>query len=297
MLDYNRLPDEITEDSVVTLAVIDLASHLPAYKTRAIEYLHNILETDRPDIILIQGASINNASVISNLANDYYLHSSPNNTSLNYANVSCISREYSMITQSEIRITTHDGMDIIPDCLVDEFNVKGNIVRVYNYEAPRGEFFEIHRVYGAKLVARDAYEALRKAKNNNLIMFLGGDLHANFDCESVQLLEGKRICDKDNVFCSCFMDVWEQLCPNIHGTTERQTDVFNPDILLPRLVKPQRQTFFMVYGNRFGRIGTPLNIEINGNHTTTDGIPYSDDYGLTMNVWIPELNAKPVANN
>ncbi len=44
----------------------------------------------------------------------------------------------------------------------------------------------------------------------------------------------------------------------------------------------------MVYGDTFGRVGTPLTCEISGNSITRSGIPFSDDYGLEMQVWFPQ---------
>ena len=302
MIDLNRLPEAVEADDLVTIMLLDLAAELPAYDERAMEYLA-FVKDEAPEVVLLQGVRMDHPTVLSSLSARYDMHVSRNDTRFDYCNVTCVSKQMEVVDSDEIRMVgedvrtgqdgkeVHTQIELAPDCLVDTLYVHGRRVRVYNYEAIRGPFYEAHRVYCANLITRDAYMLRRKdPRYKTSIMYLGGDLHADDDFESVRLLGGKMT--RDGVYASAFTDVW----PVMHaldgdpGITERSVDVLDATVKIPQYVRPKRHTYFMVYGDVFGRAGSPLQIEINGNHTTEAGIPWSDDYGLTMTVWLPPLH-------
>jgi hypothetical protein len=280
------------------MVLIDLAPHLPEYMKRSIAYIHSVLtDTFRPKIILVQGVRMDSPSVLSEIAsNGYSLHYSPNDSRFDYCNVTAIRKTLDIREQTELRMmTTTNGrmVELAPDCLVDSYYDHGRMVRIYNFESIRGLFFEMHRVTLVDIITKDAY--IHKLKDPDYashgkdhgFMYMGADLHADADHESVQLLTGGLI--RQGLCPSGWSDVWAVLHANDHvdGSTERQTAVFDDSIEIPQLVRPRRHTYFFAYGDVFGRAGTPVSIELNGNTTTSDGIPYSDDYGLTTDVWIP----------
>lgn len=305
-LDVNRLNPEIDPDDLITIALIDLGPALPYYEKRATEYLAYIKDQrPTPDVILLQGVRMDGPTILNSISGRYHLHFSQNDSKFDYCNVTAIANDYvdNIRSSSEIRIigkrnkTNQDGskttvdIELAPDCLTDSLYIRGHMVRFYNYEALRGLFYEPQRVYSANLLTRDAYKLKTMDPDyKNAFMYLGGDLHADPDFESVRLLNGKMT--RDGVFPSAFNDVWEVMHDHdgIDGTTERQVDVFDKTVKIPQLVRPRRHTYFLAYGDVFGKAGTPVNIEINGNHTTDEGIPFSDDYGLTMTIWVPALN-------
>lgn len=288
----------IDPEDIVRFVIADFAPNLPAYNDRLMEYAAQLQRGPvKPDVMLIQGVKENAVSVVSTMFSHCSWHVSPNRTYHGYLNMTGVSRDFTLLDRSEIRMAgDHNPLDDIespndvlfcPDCLVDTFEVNGNKVRVYNYEAMRGPLFEVQRVYCASLITRDAYRYLQSRNGAEVLMYLGGDLHADADFESVRLLTGKMT--RKGVYPSAFTDVWPVMHKNSNdkGYTERETDVFDSTVKLPKLIQPHRHTYFMVYGDAFGRIGTPLAIEINGNNVTDSMIPLSDDYGLTMDVWIP----------
>ena len=302
MIDVNRLPDAVDADDLLTMMVVDLAALLPAYDERAMGYL-NFVSRESPDVVMLQRVRRDQPTVLNMLGSRYSMHISRNETRFDYCNVTCVRKQLNVESSEELRMTgesvTRDRagkekrvqLELAPDCLVDTLLIRGRRVRLYNYEAISGPFYEAHRVHCANLITRDAY-LLRRSdpRYKGALMYLGGDLHADEDFESVRLLSGKMT--REGVYASAFADVW----PVMHaldgdpGITERSLDVLDSTVKIPQYVRPKRHTYFMAYGDVFGRAGSPLQIEINGNHTTEAGIPWSDDYGLTMTVWVPPLN-------
>lgn len=302
MIDLNRLPEAVEADDLLTIALADLAAALPAYDERALEYL-DAIKDERPEVIMLQGVRMDQPTVLSSLGNSYNMHVSRSKTRFDYCNVTCVSKTIDVVDSDEIHMSCENvkkdkkgnevrtQVELAPDCLVDTLLVRGRRVRLYNYEAIRGPFYEAHRVHCANLITKDAYVLRRNdPRYRGSLMYLGGDLHADEDFESVRLLGGKMT--RDGVYASAFTDVW----PVMHaldgdpGITERSADVLDSTVKIPQYVRPKRHTYFMAYGDVFGRAGSPLQIEINGNHTTDAGIPWSDDYGLTMTIWVPPLN-------
>lgn len=305
-LDVDRLNHNIDPDDLMTIAIIDLGPALPYYEKRATEYLAYMkAQRPAPDVILIQGVRMDSPTILNSISGRYRLHVSQNDSKFNYCNVTAISNDYAddIVSSTEIRImgkrskTNKDGskttidVELAPDCLADSLYIRGHMVRFYNYEALRGLFYEPQRVYSANLLTRDAYKLKTMDPDyKNAFMYLGGDLHADPDFESVRLLGGKMT--RDGVFPSAFNDVWAVMHDHdgVDGATERQVDVFDKTVKIPQLVRPRRHTYFLAYDDVFGKAGSPVNIEINGNRTTDEGIPFSDDYGLTMTIWVPALN-------
>ena len=286
----------IDRDDVRRMVSIDLAPHLPMYEERANEYVHEtVRDKFRPAVIFIQGVRMDAPSVLSEIAsNGYKLHHSPNDSRFNYRNVTAIDSDLDIRERSEIRMiaeTNGKQVELAPDCLVDAYYDNGRMVRLYNFESIRGTFFEVHRVKLANLIVKDAYiHKIKDPDYKNGLMYMAADLHADEANESVRILLGRMT--REGVCPSGWTDVWAILHNKDHadGNTERQTSVFDGSIKIPSLVRPRRHTYFLAYGDVFGREGTPLTIDLNGNKTTDNGIPYSDDYGLTADIWIPPLN-------
>lgn len=287
----------IDDNDVIVFVIADFAPRLPEYTDRMRSYCDE-LDRHKPkyDVMLLQGVKPEAESFVRTVFSECSWHTSPNITRDGFFNMTGVNKEFTMWERSEIAmIGDPDGdgpitkeVEFAPDCLVDLFEFNGNKVRVYNYEALKGPLFEIQRSFCTGLITRDAYRYLQKSKDDDVMVYLGGDLHADSDFESVRLLTGKMT--KHGTYPSAFIDVWPALHRNSpdKGYTERETDVFDSTVKLPRLIQPHRHTYFMVYGDAFGRVGTPLSCEISGNSITRSGIPYSDDYGLDMEVWLPE---------
>ena len=287
----------IDEDDILRFVVADFAPRLPEYKERMQAYCVSL---DRmhphPDIMLLHGVRPEAESFVTTIFSECSWHISPNVTRHGFFNMTGVRKDLTIWARDEIQMRGDpdgDGpltqtVDMAPDCLADTFEFNGNRIRVYNYEALKGPLFEIQRAFCAGLITKDAYKYLQRNKGEDVLMYLGGDLHADSDFESVRLLTGKMT--KTGTYPSAFIDIWPVLHKNStdKGYTERETDVFDSSVKLPRLIQPHRHTYFMVYGDTFGRVGTPLTCEISGNSITRSGIPFSDDYGLEMQVWLPQ---------
>ena len=287
----------VEDDEILRFVIADLAPRLPAYEERAQAYC-TMLDRLRPhpDVMLMQGVRPEAESFVRTIFSECTWHVSPNKTRHGFFNMTGVRNDLTIWERDEIAMLGDpdgDGplvqtVDFAPDCLADTFEFNGNKIRVYNYEALKGPLFEIQRSFCAGLITKDAYHYLQRNKGENVMMYLGGDLHADSDFESVRLLTGKMT--KTGTYPSAFIDVWPVLHKNgtDKGYTERETDVFDSSVKLPRLIQAHRHTYFMVYGDAFGRVGTPLTCEISGNSITGSGIPFSDDYGLEMQVWFPK---------
>ena len=286
----------IDRDDVRRMVIMDLAPTLPMYDERATEYIQSIIgDKFQPDVIFIQGVRMESPGVLGGIANrGYELHHSNNDSRLSYCNVTALRSDLDIREQNEIRmeVSINDKLiEVAPDCLVDSYYDSGRMVRLYNFESMRGPFFEANRVELVKKLVTDAYTRKRRDPDyTHGLMYMAADLHADDVNDSVRLLTGRSA--RDDVYPSAWSDVWAILHAkdDVDGSTERQTSVLDNSVRIPGLVRPRRHTYFLAYGDVFGREGTPLTITLNGNESTTDGIPYSDDYGLTTDVWIPPLN-------
>lgn len=287
----------IDRSDIMTMAIIDLGPDLPEYVERSKHYLHDMMNmTFPPDVLMIQGVRCDTPSILSDVSRcGYQIHDTTSDTGLVHRNTTAIHEhlEFDHSENLEMSMVGRDGRShhIAPDCLIDVIKHHGWTIRLYNYESLDGPFYEHHRSHLSSLIINDAYLHQRKDPEYlHGLMYLGGDLHADDTHDSVRLLLGRSIqqgCDP-----SAWIDVWPILHSDDHmdGSTERQTSVLDSSVKIPQLVRARRNTFFMAYGDVLGRAGSPITIDLNGNTTTDEGIPYSNDYGLTMDVWIPPFN-------
>lgn len=281
------------------IALIDLAPELPMYNERANAYIKNIMDEVKPDVLMVQGVMPSKLGVISMLKDIGQCHMSKRPTKLGSKNATVISDDLDVKDSTSMPLfgrlkKTGQLTELAPDILIDEIWVNDRPVCIYNVESMEGPLFEVSRLFIASKLAEDVYQKMiTDPKNNpgssykNAIALLGGNLHAASDSESVQYLCGKQT--RAGYAPSAFVDVWPELRVD-PGVTERMMDVFDRSILLPKMVRPHRRTYFMTYGNVFGRAGSPMGIELNGMHSTPSGIPYSNTYGLDMRIFVPAVN-------
>lgn len=287
----------LNDADLYRVIIMDLAAHLPEYDIRAASYLNDMLN-ESPSILMIQGVRKDRPGIRRRLESEGYdVHWSGRDTSYVFGgNITAVLRDLEVIGRDEIAMSSTDKqgnlIDVAPDCLVDVLNIGGHQTFFYNFESVRGAFFEAHRVSMASKIITYAYKYKRDG-DKDMLMYMGGDLHADPDCQSVRLLCGKEVAV--GIPPSAWNDVWGVMKASSDpddGVTERQRQVFSSSVKIPTLVRPRRHTYFMAYDDVFGKAGTPINISINGNESTErEGIPYSDDYGLTMDLYIPPTAA------
>lgn len=285
----------LDDSDLYRMVVMDLAAHLPEYEVRMSSYFDTIL-SDSPSILFVQGVKKDSKDLVIRTlkSNGYLIHWSDRETSYSFGNLTAISNDLNVLDSDEIMMDSRsrngDVVNVAPDCLVDILDIGGRKVYLLNFESARGSFFEAHRVAMASLIIEYCFHWKREADHEHrpLLMYMAGDLHADPDSQSVRMLCGKQVVQ--GVPPSAWNDVWAVLKSDAStedGVTERQREVFSPEVRLPSLVQPRRHTYFMTYDDVFGKNGTPISIALNGNDSTSEGIPFSDDYGLTMDVWIP----------
>lgn len=288
MPDYSRIKYPFR------VSVINLAQHLPLPEARAEKYIAKTIETFNPDVLFMQGVPVRHPQVLAQARSLGTVHTSPNTTMLDMMNATYIRHGYRIEAQDEIRCianTERGRMELAPDVLADTIVYGGRRMRFYNFQNMPGAFFEEQRTYLASLVSDDAYQHRVKSDKyktvfRNAIMVLGGNLNARPDSQSIRYLSG--LTTRSGYAPSAWMDVWPELCRNMTGYTERTMNVLDRSVILPKFVKPQRKTYMMVYGNIFGRAGSPVKIELNGMETA-DGMPMSDTYGLDMTMYVPPV--------
>lgn len=297
----------------LTVALIDLAPELPMYNERANAYLKHITTEVKPDVLLVQGVDITKLGVIAVLKNLGQCHMSRRPTGLGFKNATVISddldvkQSVSMPLFSESNDPSMRPVELAPDVLIDEIWKNDRLLCVYNAESVSGPLAEVQRLFIASKISKDVYmkivkhyrDPARKIEDSDYrsaVALLGGNLHSVYESESVQYLCGRQT--RPGYYPSAFVDIWSELRVD-PGLTERMEDVLDRSILLPKMVKPRRKTYFMVYNNVFGRAGSPMGIELNGLHSLDNGIPFSNNYGLTTQIYLPPLNQfiDPDANN
>jgi hypothetical protein len=282
--------DDISNNEQLLVSTIGLSPHLPSYPERTQSYVQDVL-SKQPDVLMVRGCLDKYPSVIKMLQDYGNVHISNSLSKLGYRNATVFAPYLKLIDSNAIPLIGGDDIQhvqLAPDCLVDTINYHGYPICFYNLDSISGPFFESHRTFIASIVDKDAY--MKKRKNpayRSALFVLGGDLHTTPDSESVLMMEGKLT--KKGYCPSAWVDVWGEMKTD-PGVTERSLDVFDSGILLGSLVRPKRKTYFMTYGDVFGRAGSPLKIDRNGMDSTDDGIPYSSTYGLDMTLYVPDNN-------
>lgn len=287
----------LPERDIITVAVLDLAPELPLYPERAQAYLRDVLNSGaRPDVLMIQGVRTDDVGVLGMLHRFGEFHMSDNPSRFNYRNVTVVSDRLGKVSKRNYRVLSdmndQHSRELVPDILIDEVEFNERPILFYNMENISGKFFEATRTYIASIPAADMYRRTKDRKRSpdyeyykNGLAVLAGNMHADPDSESIRYLTGLQ--SKANYPQTYWVDVWGELRVD-EGATERKNDVNDARVVVPKMLRPKRHTYMMLYGDVLGREGTPLSIGMNGNKSMSNGVPYSSTFGLTMRFYAPD---------
>jgi hypothetical protein len=285
--------EPIDDDDQLLVMTAGLSPHLPEYEERSVYYINSLL-SNNPDVLMLNGL-LESYPAVMRVLNEYgTVHITPNTSRSGVKNVTVLAPYLKLKETASISFTESVNdkfVELAPECLIDTVMYHGRLIRFYNVESISGPFFEVQRTLISSKINKDAYLTNRRLSGSDTVFVLGGNLHATNDHESIRLMLGKT--SKEGCYPAAWDDVWAELQADDHrAVTERKLDVFDDSIVLPKFVSTKRKTYFMVYGDVFGKVGSPLNIDLNGMEKTDSSIPVSSTYGLTMSIYLPsDLNA------
>lgn len=295
-------PDYHIDDvDIFRFSFIHLASHIPHYIDRAGAYLQTIFD-ENPQVVIIQGLSPTEYTLMGGLQSngtlitgDYKKTMSEKSPSVN---ATWVAQNIRVVEQRTIRISEIANNDVehilAPDCVVVTINYRGRIMDIYNMESVSGVFNETARMHALAIMNRDAYLTKTRRKGHfDSLLIMAGNMYAEPGARSIRYLEGYETVK--GTAPSGWRDVWDELrmttSPDRAATQRLETNaMFNEDIVYPQFMRAKRMSYFMVYNDVFGRIGTPISIDRNGADFTDDGVPLSDTYGLDMQIYLPMFN-------
>lgn len=291
----------IDQKDIFSVVQCHLGTGLPYYKARSEAYLQTVFKNN-PQIVLIQGVSPDSYVLMSALQNSGHLAIGEYRKSVFEStpsiNMTWVSNDIQVLSTRRVKIETNDAEGNIralaPDCIVTTIYHRGRMMDIYNFESIDGVFHSEARMVASSIVNRDAY-LLKTRKHDHLesLLLLGASMHADSGDQSVQYLKGYLT--RSGYAPSGWLDVWEELRTDTsydRSATQRleAAALFNDDLILPQFMKAKRHSYFFVYNDVFGRVGTPIGIERIGMESTDDGIPFSDTFGLSMNLFMPVYN-------
>lgn len=293
----------IDTKDIFRIELCHFSSELPYFKKRSEAYLHSLL-SNKPKMILMQSVIPSSYNMQSNLKNLGFLESGDLKSTVfdkdkSTVNMTWVSNEVTIIESKKIPITIMKNDKTIvlaPDCLKTRIAYRGRTLTVYNFENISGSFHSEARIQAAGIVNKDAY--LSKSRNSNTandVFIIGGNMHCESDSQTIALIEGNYT--RQGYAPAEWQDIWDELNPNAIISCERSatqrleaTAMFSKDIVLPQFMKPRRTMFFFTPKDVFGKIGTPIKIVRNGLDSTSEGIPYSGNYGLSLDLYMPVNN-------
>lgn len=279
--------DDIDRADVITIDSVNLSPDLPAYDARANAYMEYVLAR-AADVIMVHGLRV--GSTVLDAAGAYSAHVGDDH-GMGFVNATLISSAGRIVGSKALQLSARLGgrtVILAPDCLVDQVYFNRRPVRLYNMENVAGPFFEAQRTFVVETLARDSYLTHRRATgHDDDLMYMAADMHALPGADSMRLLTG--LTSRKGVPPSAWSDVWGELRHGEPGYTDRGRDVFNADIVLPAYVRQHRRSYMMAYGDLYGRVGSPVSVDIMGMKSTANDIPFSGTYGLTMSVYVPRI--------
>lgn len=283
-----------------------LACNLPYYKQRSEAYLQSLFNDD-PKVVMIQGASPDSYTLQGALRQSGFLSVGSYKKSafengdsiVPSVNMTWVSPDVQVLGTRNLTLSMADektGLEKImaPDCVITTIYNRGRTIDLYNVESVPGVFHSEARMRLAGIVNRDAF--LLKTRNQEhykALLVMAGNMHVDPQGQSIRYLEGRVT--RQGYAPSGWRDVWEELHPDEpmdRSATQRlETDaMFDSDLIYPQFMQAKRHSYFFVYNDVFGKIGTPIRIERNGMDSTDDGVPFSDSFGLTMKMYMPTYN-------
>lgn len=287
---------DVPKKDIITVSFLDLGAELPMYSERTQAYISDVVNVNRPDVLMLQGVRPDNTGLMSMLHKLGSFHMSDNPSRFKYRSATIISPRLGRTSKRNYRVLSDasnpSSPELVPDVLIDEVEFNDRPIMFYNVAGMSGKFFEASRTYIASIPAADAYRRIMDRKRSpnyayyrNGLAVLAGNLHADPDSESIRYLTGLQ--SKANYPQTYWIDVWGTLRVDA-GATERKNDVNDSSILVPKMLRPKRHSYMMVYGDVLGRGGTPLSIGMNGEKSLPNGVPFSSTFGLTMRMYAPD---------
>lgn len=297
----------IDQKDIFKIELCHFACGLPLYKQRSESYLQEVMN-ENPHVILMQGVSPESYTLQGALRQAGFLsvgtykksvYESTDNDVVPSINMTWVAPNVQVLGTRNVPIEIIDkktGMTktIAPDCVITTVYHRGRTLDIYNVESVPGVFHSEARMLLASIVNKDAY--ILKTRNQDhykALLIMGGNMHVDPEGQSIRYFEGRIT--RPGYAPSGWRDVWEELNPKApldRSATQRleMDALYDNELVFPQFMQARRQSYFFVYNDVFGKIGTPVKITRNGMNSTDDGIPYSDSFGLEMELYMPTYN-------
>lgn len=259
----------------------------PTFFEKRLETLIPILESIKPDVILMQEILKDKQNIlVESLSKlgyvDHLFGSTDHNKDSGNAVFSKIRLDKTAsINFEHISDQVEKPSSYIPAAIV-ELEYEGCQISLISTHFTWGFQNEASRVLQAEAISR--YTEAKKTQDPERIIILGGDLNASEHSATVQFLKGRGL--SPSLYSTYWVDAWE-----LHGnegnwsTTDprlfwNKKTALSVGSLNPDFTPERRIDYLFSYGWCYGKIGYPYNFGRFGDTYTYDESEISDHYGI-----------------